>query len=234
MKKVLIVSATTFEIQPFLEFLKQSAAQKYNPLFGQNGYEIDVIVTGVGIANTALEVGKTLTRKKYDWAINVGVAGSFNRDILRGDVVQVMSEQYGDLGVEEADGRFTDMFELGLMEKNTKPFYQDKLVNNKPLTLPQVKRVKGLTVNKVHGTTNSIEAILKKYQVDIETMEGAAFFQACQSVDHTTPLDKGILFAEIRAISNYVEPRNRDNWKMKEAITNLNTTLIDLFEKRVI
>ena len=226
MKKVLIVAATTFEIQPFLDFLKYQSAQKYNPLFGQNGYEIDVTVTGVGLANTAFEMGKALTKKLYDLAINVGVAGSFNRKILRGDVVEVLSEQYGDLGVEEADGSFTDMFEMGLIDGTQKPFYQSKLLNIKPLQLPHLKQVKGLTVQKVHGFTDSIEAILKKYKVDIETMEGAAFFQACMT--------EGVAFSEIRAISNYVEPRNRDNWKIAEAIENLNKTLIELFEKRLI
>lgn len=226
MKKVLIVAATTFEIQPFLDFLKHQSAQKYNPLFGQNGYEIDVTVTGVGLANTAFEMGKALTKKSYDLAINVGVAGSFNRKILRGDVVEVLSEQYGDLGVEEADGSFTDMFEMGLIDGSQKPFYQNKLLNIKPLQLPHLKQVKGLTVQKVHGFTDSIEAILKKYKVDIETMEGAAFFQACMT--------EGVAFSQIRAISNYVEPRNRDNWKIDEAIENLNKTLIELFEKRLI
>ena len=57
-------------------------------------------------------------------------------------------------------------------------------------------------------------------------MEGAAFFQACMT--------EGVAFSEIRAISNYVEPRNRDNWKIAEAIENLNKTLIELFEKRLI
>ena len=226
MKKVLIVAATTFEIQPFLDFLKHQSAQKYNSLFGQNGYEIDVTVTGVGLANTAFEMGKSLSKKQYDLAINVGVAGSFNRKILRGDVVEVLSEQYGDLGVEEADGSFTDMFEMGLIDGSQKPFYQNKLLNIKPLQLSHLKQVKGLTVQKVHGFTDSIEAILKKYKVDIETMEGAAFFQACMT--------EGVTFSEIRAISNYVEPRNRDNWKIAEAIENLNKTLIELFEKRLI
>lgn len=226
MKKVLIVAATTFEVEPFLIFLKEQSAIKYNPLFGQNGYEVDVIVTGIGIANTAIQVSKTLSKKLYDLAINVGVAGSFNRKILRGDVVEVISEQYGDLGVEEADGSFIDVFEMGLADGGEKPFYQSKLLNNKPIQLPHLKQVKGLTVQKVHGFTDSIEAILKKYKVDIESMEGAAFFQAC--------LTEGVAFAEIRAISNYVEPRDRLNWKMAEALDSLNKTLIDMFVKRLI
>jgi futalosine hydrolase len=226
MKKILIVAATPFEIQPFMEFLKQSAQIKYNPLFGQNGYEFDVLITGVGIANTALKLGKTLSKKPYDFALNAGIAGSFNRKILRGDVVEVVSEQYGDLGVEEADGRFSDMFETGLMDKDEKPFKDGKLLNTKPLKLKTAKLVSGLTVQKVHGFTDSIEAVLAKYRTDIETMEGAAFFQAC--------LTEGVAFCQIRAISNYVEPRNRENWKLKEAIENLNAYLIVLFEKRMI
>jgi futalosine hydrolase len=223
LKRILVVAATTFEIQPFLDFLKNAHRQKGNILFTQNGYEIDVLVTGVGIANTAYQLGKTIPHKIYDLALNVGVAGSFDRRILRGDIVEVISEQYGDLGVEEANGTFTDMFDLGLID-NSSPFQDKKLINTQPLIRPNIKMVHGLTVQKVHGFGESIEKVLKKYKVDVETMEGAAFMQVC--------LSEKVAFAELRAISNYVEPRNRDNWKMKEAIENLNTFLIELFEKR--
>lgn len=226
MKKVLVVAATPFEIEPFIDFLKQNAAQKANPLFGQNGYEIDVLVTGVGVANTAYQMGKMLAQKNYHLALNVGVAGSFSRKILRGEVVEVISEQYGDLGAEDADGNFIDVFSMGLIDGHKKPFSQDKLLNNNGLNVLNLKKVKGLTVQKVHGSTPSIERILKKYTVDIESMEGAAFFQVC--------ITEGVAFAELRAISNYVEPRNKENWLMKEAIENLNKTLIMLFEKRLI
>jgi futalosine hydrolase len=33
-------------------------------------------------------------------------------------------------------------------------------------------------------------------------------------------------FAQIRAVSNLVERRNRDAWKMEEAIVNLNATAL--------
>lgn len=226
MKKILVVAATPFEIEPFIDFLKQNAAQKSNPLFGQNGYEIDVLITGVGIANTAYQMGKMLGQKSYHLAINAGVAGSFNRKILRGEVIEVISEQYGDLGAEEADGSFIDVFSMGLIDGHKKPFSQDKLLNNKPLSISNIKKVRGLTVQKVHGTTASIERILKKYSVDIESMEGAAFFQIC--------ISEGIPFAQLRAISNYVEPRNKENWLMKEAIESLNKVLITIFEKRLV
>jgi futalosine hydrolase len=48
-------------------------------------------------------------------------------------------------------------------------------------------------------------------------MEGAAVFYAC--------LYAGVPFAQVRSISNWVEPRNRANWKLDEAISNLNNIL---------
>jgi futalosine hydrolase len=226
MKKILVLSATQMEIQPFLNFLQQQAKLKHNLLFGQNGYEFDVVVSGVGMVNTAYQLGKSFAKKQYHTALNVGIAGSYDRRILRGEVVEIISEQYGDLGVEELDGSFTDVFEMDLVDGTKKPFVKGKLLNIKPLSYKNLKQVKGLTVNKVHGNRESIELTYKKYKPEVETMESAAFFQAC--------LTEGVPFVAIRAISNYVEPRNKDNWKMKEAIENLNNVMIELFEQRVI
>ena len=44
-------------------------------------------------------------------------------------------------------------------------------------------------------------------------MEGAAFMSAC--LIHKVP------FAQVRAVSNLVERRDRGSWKMGEAIHNL-------------
>jgi futalosine hydrolase len=48
----------------------------------------------------------------------------------------------------------------------------------------------------------------------IESMEGAAFFYACRQLN--------VPCLQIRAVSNYVEKRNRDNWHIGLAIKNLN------------
>jgi futalosine hydrolase len=227
MKKILIVAATTFEIQPFIDFLKKQIAIKKNPLFGANGYEIDVLITGVGMVNTAYLLGKRLTEKTYDGVINAGVAGSFTDKILRGGVVEVVSETYGDLGVEEASGAFTTVHELGLIGASELPFQKGKLVNKTPLNIKNLPQANGLTVQKVHGTAKSITQCKKNFpDVHIETMEGAAVFQVC--------LTEGIPFAQLRSISNFVEPRNRDNWAMKEAIENLNSVLMELIQKKMI
>ncbi len=51
-------------------------------------------------------------------------------------------------------------------------------------------------------------------------MEGAAFFYACLMTQAP--------FLQIRAISNYVEPRNKDNWNIPLAIDRLNEVLAQM------
>ena len=65
----------------------------------------------------------------------------------------------------------------------------------------------------MHGNERSIAAVVERFNPQVESMEGAAFMSAC--LIHKVP------FAQVRAVSNLVERRNRDAWKMAEAIRNL-------------
>ncbi len=200
MKQILLVAATRFEIQPTLDFLNQ---------YSKKNIHVTFLITGVGMLNTGFCLGKHLAKNQYDFAIQAGIAGSFRRDVALGAVVQVVSEQYGDFGVEEADGRFTDMQEMGFIETNY--LKNDYEIKNVPIA-------KGLTVQKVHGFQTNIDKIVIKYNPDIETMEGIAFFQAC--------LHYSLDFLALRGISNYVESRNRPAWNIPLAVQNVNKLVI--------
>ncbi len=217
---LLIVAATPFEIQPFLNHLESTFEKVSDFHFKKNELEIQVLITGVGMTFTAFCLGHVLANNQFDLAINAGIAGAFDRSLKIGDVVQVISEQFGDMGVEENDGRFTDLFEMGLFEKDRLPFENGKLLNHITEDFEFLPKCNGLTVNKVHGEKSSIAAIQDKYDVDLETMEGAAFFLSCKFSE--------VPFLAIRSISNYVEPRNRDNWDLPSAINNLNEVLIEI------
>jgi futalosine hydrolase len=113
---------------------------------------------------------------------------------------------------------------MGLIEKNQKPFHSDGRMHNQHAQgfdfLPQAN---GISVNRVHGSARSIEQLKAKFpDAEVESMEGAAFFYACLMEQRP--------FLEIRSISNYVEPRNRDNWEVEKALTALNDTLIELLQ----
>lgn len=226
MKRVLIVVATEREIIPFVQFLKEEKSKIRNSIFGETGYAFDISVTGVGLVNTAYQMGKNLATKKYDIALNVGVAGAYNSVLELGEITEVVSEQFADFGAEDADGGFLDIFQMKLIDGNVAPFTNNKLINKKPLKSLGLKLVEGISVQTVRGFEQTIDRTKRKFKADVESMEGAAFFQAC--LDTHTP------FAEIRAISNYVAPRDTTTWKMKDAIIELNVWLIEQFHNRVI
>jgi len=215
---ILIVAATTFEIAPLIQYLEEHAERESFFDFKINGHKIYPLVTGVGSLNTAFAVARYKELEKTDVAINAGVAGAYSTDYRLGDVVEVTSDRFADLGVEEADGSFTDVYDLGLVEANNYPFKNGWIQNLKIKFETGLPKVTGLSVNRVHGETSSIARIKSKYHADVESMEGAGFLYACRMAD--------VDCNQIRSISNYVEPRNKDNWAIRKAIDNLNSELI--------
>jgi futalosine hydrolase len=61
------------------------------------------------------------------------------------------------------------------------------------------------------------------FHPQVESMEGAAFMYAC--LIHQVP------FAQVRAVSNFVEKRNREAWKLAEAIRNLSEVALRIIEE---
>lgn len=219
--KILLVAATPFEIAPLHKYLQQYFEEKDNT-YTNKDLSISLLVTGIGMVATTFHLTYQLTQQDYDLVLNIGVAGAFNGDLVLGKVVNVTSEVFGDFGVEEADGRFTDMIQLGLLEANEPPFVNGKLYNPSSEQYDFLPKVSSLTVNKVHGYVPSIDKIKQTHPADIENMEGAAVFYTCLRLD--------VPFLEIRSISNFVEARNRDNWELGLAIDNLNDVIITILK----
>ena len=216
--KILVVSATIYEIGPFLEFLEKECSKKSFFEYEYNGHIISPIVCGIGALNMAFSIARFTGIKEIGYIINPGIAGTFSEKLALGSVVEVISDRFADLGIEEKNGDFKDVFDLELEDKNKFPFINGCIHNEKRKYDTGLPKVQAITVNKVHGEENSILRIKQKYNVDIESMEGAGFFYACKIMD--------LSFSQIRSISNRVEPRNRESWKVEEAIDRLNEELI--------
>ncbi|MEE9439605.1 MAG: futalosine hydrolase [Saprospiraceae bacterium] len=223
---ILIVSATSFEIAPLLRFLDNSAEKLSFFEYSFNGHNIYPLVTGVGALNTAFGMARYKAMEDVGVVFNVGLAGSYSNKFKIGDVVEVMKDRFADLGVEENDGSFTDLFDLNLIDKLQYPYADGWIISSKPKYNTGLPKAVGLTVNKVNGCIESIQKIRSKYDADIESMEGAGFLYACRNMD--------VPCHSIRAISNMVEPRNKENWKIELAIDNLNNELIRLLKNSVI
>jgi futalosine hydrolase len=223
--RVLIVSATPPEIAPIVAQLRPTSERSPRVnAYRRAGHDVDVLITGVGMVATAAWCSRTLALRPYDLALNLGVCGSFDRTLEPGRVVHVAADRIAELGAEDDDA-FLTIQELGLLGENEFPFKGGRLVNASPPanaglgTLPVVR---GITVNTVHGSEGTIADVVRRFAPQVESMEGAAFMYAC--------LIQGLAFAQVRAVSNAVETRDRDAWRMSDAIGSLGVAALTILD----
>ena len=220
--RVLIVFATATEAGILKEI---SEGYLFRDGFSFGDSKISVLVTGVGGILTAWSMKQWLcSNQKPDLVINAGIAGSFSDGIIEGDVVMPVSDCFADMGIETEDKYFT-LAETGLMDPNEFPFrngliYSENEYVEKVSLL--VKPVNAITVNTTSGTERTIEKFRKKFNPDIETMEGATFFYICAR--------ENISFLALRAISNMVVPGMRDKWEIPLALENLAGKMKEVFK----
>jgi futalosine hydrolase len=221
--KILIVSATWFEVKLLadeLEFIEESThlLKKYR----LHEIEIDILVTGIGTTFTTFHLTNTLHDNKYQFVINVGIAGSLTPELSIGDVVSVVSDEFADLGMEKEE-EFLTLFESGFMDTNEFPFEHGILKASDFNGLIELKKVRGITTNKSHGRAASIAEIKSKFNAQIESMEGAVVLYVCNWV--------GIPCIQIRSISNFVEPRDSAQWNIPLALEELNQSVKEVLQK---
>jgi futalosine hydrolase len=131
----------------------------------------------------------------------MGIAGSFNKELKKGFVVEVFEDNFSEIGFED-NLSFSSFKNFEIKKKFT--------VEGKT----ELKKVRGITVNTVHGNSTSISEIIKRESPDVESMEGAAIFKVCEEF--------GVACIQIRSISNKVEVRDKSKWDIDLAISNLN------------
>ena len=221
---LLIVAATEKEIMPLLEFLK-AGRNEYFTNIAYKKLKIDILITGIGMTATAYRMGKILADKKYDYALNLGIAGCFDKTYKIGETFNVIRDFFSEIGAEDGE-HFLSLNEINLL-KNDNFFYNKsvEIENNskiKNTTLNFLKQVVGITVNTIHGNKESIKKIRKMFNPTTESMEGAAFLNIC--------LLENIPCAQVRSISNYVDERSKANWNIQLAIENLNQTAIKILD----
>jgi futalosine hydrolase len=193
-------------------------------LYAFGEHEVEVLTTGVGMVSTAAWCSRAFASEHYDLALNVGLCGSFRPALAPRSVVHVTVDRIAELGAEDGD-RFLSIHQLQLVGENEFPFEGGLLVNAAPPPIPPLaalRCVTGITVNTVHGNERTIDAVRARYDPDVESMEGAAFMYAS--------LIAGVPFAQVRAVSNAVERRNRGAWKLDEAVQALSHESARLLE----
>ncbi|MDF2431983.1 MAG: futalosine hydrolase [Mucilaginibacter sp.] len=232
--RILVVAATKEEIKPLISELRITNYDLENEdelLPGSQivnrksdivnlGLNTSILITGVGMVATAFALGRHLATHAYDLVVNLGVAGSFDRDIAIGDVLEISSDILAELGAEDGD-EFLSIEQLSFGEGTYYPTTKLTDLYNLFNTF-NLKTAGAITVNTVHGNEKSIKKVMERLNPQLESMEGAAFFYVCKEMN--------VPGLQIRAVSNYVEKRDRSNWNIGLAIKNLNTFAIEFLK----
>ncbi len=224
--RILVVASSnreTADLIKKLEFVHQIEPHFKSYRLDEMG--VDVLITGYGSAFTAYHLTRALNMINYDLTINIGLAGSFDHFLEQGFVVNVVQDQFADLGVEHRNKLYT-LSEEELMNENEFPFADGKLNSLGNFEIEEVDSlipVKGITVNTFHSNPKWIKILSDKFSPEIETMSGAAFFYVC--------LSEKVPFLQIRAISHFVEIRKIENWNIPSSLENLTESLINIINE---
>jgi futalosine hydrolase len=221
--KVLFVTATSAEAEPLR---KVRGVVKRSSGYSAANLDISVLVTGIGSVPTAWNLMHWIEQHgRPDLAINAGIAGSFTDELSPGDVVMPVSDCFADSGIENGE-EFQNLYETGLADPDEFPYVNGILTADEVFVTRFKNTLKGvpaITSGIATGSEATRQKLIKKYNPVIETMEGASFFYIC--------IRERIPFFGLRAISNRIETRNRDIWKIQLALDNLAVKLDEVFIK---
>lgn len=162
---------------------------------------------GVGLSAAAYRTSKIIAQHKPDWLIMAGIAGVYSHSVFHvGDVVLVESECESDLGFFTPSG-FTHLSDLNLDMDFTV---------TKSWLCPHLPTQPTLPIAKSNSMNAAMAPFVYSAGMDIENMEGAAFFQVCVAEQQK--------FLEVRSISNLVKIGD-DEWDMEGSIRALTVGL---------
>ena len=145
------------------------------------------LCTGMGPAATREALDAAFAAGHFDLAVDLGIAGSY--DPAR--------------------------FPVGCVTQVVAEYFGDR--PGSALRNPAPPAVFDALPKAVGNTVPALEESFRGVAANVESMEGAAFFEAC--------LAAGVPFAEIRAISNAVGESDRSRWVIPLALDNLKKAL---------
>jgi futalosine hydrolase len=219
-----IVAATRLEIQASIAFCEEHYnIQSQDAFFIAENIIIHFCITGVSVASTIYHLTK-IAQQPVNLIIQAGIAGSFKHQLNIGNVYCIGADRFADIGVQDNE-QFIDAYTMQLIDGNAQPFTNGWLFNTQqpyPTFFNGLMHVNAITVNTVSGNAATIEKLNTLYKPSIESMEGAALHYVC--------LQENIPFVQLRAVSNYVEIRDKSKWNIPLAVENLNIQLIEFIK----
>ncbi|GAA1807253.1 futalosine hydrolase [Planosporangium flavigriseum] len=200
-RRVLVVTAVEPERQAVLRGLSGAGVAAESAVMVEAG--------GVGSAAAAAATARVLALGRFDAVLSAGIGGGIGVPI--GGTTVATASIAADLGADSPDG-FIGLDELGF---GTATLATDpELVAAVTAAVPHVATGPVLTVSTVTGTLAGTRDLTARYPDAVaEAMEGFGVATAAAQA--------GVPFVELRTISNPVGPRDRDAWRIGDALEGL-------------
>ena len=185
------------------------------------GHEIEICELGFGVFQTCYKLTKVLSQKKYHLAIKASFCNAYKPDIQIGEVVSVIKEKPGDIGITAEEG-FMDLYDLKLLNAESFPHYKGALINmnNSYMNVMMpYRKVVSVTVN-LYADRATYVLKKEKYKADTETGDGLGFVYPCMSERQP--------FYQLNVVERNLASGDYDFEKAKQ---KLNETLFDILQK---
>lgn len=222
----MVLAATWFELAPLLVDLVGDNPSPQRPpgwpeLRTGSLAGVPVVITagGIGKANTAAAIAAVHATAKVSAVLQLGIGGAYpaargGTFVPLGTVAVAASEYDLDLGVG-AGPDWTGLESLGFAAVATDPPTFNLIPCHAQLSARAARTISSpllpfATSDSVTADMATAVRIAEGVGAAVESMEGAAAAQVCLAL--------GLPFVELRAISNQVGVRDKDQWRIREAI----------------
>lgn len=213
MAGTLIVFASRQEFSFFFKNISAVVASSTPALIEPSVY---AAIAGVGVVDFSANLARFFSQKKYERAFLLGICGAYpNSDLQVGDVVRVSTEVVADMGAQSREGHFIPW--KTMVSEET--LYKGASPRDLPLRLAAIPEVAGGTVNCCTGTQYLGNRRESTFQIQVESMEGAAFFAVCKAF--------GVSGYQFRAVSNMATDRDETSWDIGKALAALKNQVLD-------
>lgn len=226
---LLVAAATGLELSAALGI---TAHAPQGELFAASAYgrQMLALVTGVGVVNAALALGRALEQARAagtgaDGVVCLGVAGSFDlaaHPLCSARLVE--RETWPEYGLLFSGQCAADARALGFSLNGAKAAAPGAIFERLEWDGPGAARRMGLdpaglicahslTVSGVSADPQRATALHKRFEAGLENMEGFALAYAAERA--------GLPFAELRTVSNPVGARPPAGWDLPGALASL-------------
>jgi len=211
-RNILIMTAVDAEREAVLRGIAKARSEQGH----EDNSKFDVQLCGVGPVSAAAETATYLAANpNYDLVISAGIGGGFIGRATIGSIAIADNIIAADLGAETGDG-FSSVDELGFGSSRipveasiSEALAKSIQAAGLPVCLGPI-----LTLSTVTGTQITADELANRIPGAVaEAMEGYGAAFAAHRLN--------IPVIEIRAISNAVGPRNRELWRIGDALQAL-------------